>query len=76
MKPTLINPIMGFMRGCDHLLRSPISRHTLTVAEMKIIKLYVRELTERFSSEPTDPPSPESSEPISPAQSGPLTETD
>ena len=76
MKPTVTKPLMEFMRGCDHLLRSPISRHTLTEAEMKIIKLYVRELTERFVSEPTDPPSPESGEPISPVQSGPHTETD
>jgi len=68
MEPTLTKLIMEFMRGCDHLLRSPIRHYTLTGEEREIIKLYMRELTERFFSEPADRPSPESSE--SPAQAG------
>jgi hypothetical protein len=57
MEPTLTKPIMEFMRGCDHLLRSPIRHYTLTGEEMEIIKLYMRELTERFVSKPVDRPS-------------------
>ena len=70
MEPTLTKPIMEFMRGCDHLLRSPIRHYILTGEEREIIKLYMRELTDRFFSEPVDRPSPESSEPMSPAQAG------
>lgn len=45
---SLSAPIKEFMRSCEVLLSTPISRETLTEEEIEIIKMYVESLRERF----------------------------
>lgn len=45
---SLSTPIKEFMRCCEVLLSTPVSRDTLTKEELEIIKMYLESLTERF----------------------------
>jgi hypothetical protein len=43
-------PMTEFMRGCEPLLSDPVTRYTLTLEELDVLKMYVQELTAKFLS--------------------------
>ena len=45
---SLSAPIRDFMRACEVLLSTPVSRDTLSQEELDIIKMYLESLRERF----------------------------
>ena len=41
-------PVKDFMQCAERLLSNPITRQSLTSDEREILKIYLRDLTERF----------------------------